>query len=123
VIFGQEPLLGNSLRAAAAARCITTGAELLAYQDQLFLHQPPEGSPRFSVADLVSYGSAAGVDGSAFTSCVRTLRYVPQVRQTSAAVIAGGIVGTPTVKVNGTAMPTNETLTAERLRNAIIAAG
>jgi hypothetical protein len=33
------------------------------------------------------------------------------------------MVGTPTVKVNGTAMPTNETLTAEGLRNAIIAAG
>jgi hypothetical protein len=34
-----------------------------------------------------------------------------------------GVVGTPTVKVNGTALPTDETLTAEALRNAVIAAG
>ncbi|MDN3353244.1 thioredoxin domain-containing protein [Actinomadura sp. DC4] len=123
VIFSQEPLAGNSTRASAAAHCVTDGAEWLSFQDQLFLHQPPEGSAGFSAADLVSYGGAAGVGASGFASCVRSQRYAAQVRQTSGLAIAGGILGTPTVKVNGTALPTNETLTAEGLRNGIIAAG
>jgi protein-disulfide isomerase len=123
VIFSQEPLAGNSTRASAAAHRVTGGAEWLSFQDELFLHQPPEGSSGFDAEDLVSYGSAAGVRGAGFASCVRTQRYAAQVRQASATAIAAGIVGTPTVKVNGTALPTNETLTAEALRNAVIAAG
>jgi hypothetical protein len=54
---------------------------------------------------------------------VRTLRYAAQVRQASRAAITGGVVGTPTVKVNGKALATNETLTAGGLRNAVVAAG
>jgi protein-disulfide isomerase len=123
VIFSTEPLAANSTRAAAAARCVTEGNRWQAYQDQLFAHQPPEGDQGFSVTDLVSYGAAAGVTGAGFASCVRTQRYAAQVRQTSQAAIAGGISGTPTVKVNGRALATNETLTAEGLRNAVVAAG
>jgi len=123
VIFNREPLAGNSTRASAAARCVTDGAEWLSFQNQLFLHQPPEGSTGFSTGDLVTYGGTAGVSRSGFGSCVRTQRYAADVRQASTAAVAGGVLGTPTVKVNGTALPTNETLTAEGLRNAVIAAG
>jgi hypothetical protein len=45
------------------------------------------------------------------------------VKQASQAAISGGVFGTPTGKVNGRALATNETLTAEGLRNAIVAAG
>jgi protein-disulfide isomerase len=123
VIFGSEPLSGNSTRAAAAAHCVTDGNAWLAFQDQLFLHQPPEGSAGFSVDDLVSYGATAGIAGGGFASCVRTQRYAAQVRQASQAAISGGVDGTPTVKVNGRALPTNETLSAQGLRNAVVAAG
>jgi protein-disulfide isomerase len=123
VIFGSEPLSGNSLRASAAAHCITDGDHWLAFEDQLFAHQPPEGSAGFSTADLVSYGSAAGIGDSEFAACVRSQHYAPQVKQASQAAISGGVFGTPTVKVNGRALATNETLTAEGLRNAIVAAG
>jgi protein-disulfide isomerase len=123
VIFNSEPLSGNSLRASAAAHCITDGARWLAFQDQLFLHQPPEGSTGFSTSDLVSYGKNAGVGDSGFGSCVRSQRYATEVRQTSQTAISGGVFGTPTVDVGGVPLPTSETLTAEGLRNAIIAAG
>jgi protein-disulfide isomerase len=123
VIFSSEPLSGNSTRAAAAAHCVTDGDRWLAYQDQLFLHQPEEGSQGFSVADLLSFGKTAGETGSGFASCVRTLRYAAEVRRTSQAAISGGISGTPTVKVNGEALATDETMTAEGLRNAVVAAG
>jgi protein-disulfide isomerase len=123
VIFNSEPLAGNSVRASAAAHCVTDGARWLAFQDQLFLHQPPEGSAGFSTADLVSYGRSAGIDDSGFGSCVRSQRYAAQVRQMSQTAIAGGVFGTPTVNVNGQPLPSSETLTAEGLRNAIVAAG
>lgn len=124
VLFSEEPLAGNSTRAATAARCVTDGDRWLAFQDQLFAHQPAEGSTGFAVADLVSYGTAAGVTGSDFASCVRTQRYAAQVRQVSqVALTRGGIVGTPTVKVNGVALSTDETMTAEGLRKAVVGAG
>jgi protein-disulfide isomerase len=122
VIFTSEPLSGNSVRASAAAHCVTDGDRWLAFQDQLFLHQPPEGSAGFSTTDLVSYGTTAGISDSGFGSCVRSQRYAAQVRQASEAAISGGVFGTPTVNVNGRTLPTSETLTAEGLRNAIVAA-
>jgi protein-disulfide isomerase len=123
VIFKTEPLEANSVRAAAAAHCVTDGARWLAFQDQLYLHQPPEGSNGFSTDDLVSYGRSAGIGDSGFGSCVRSQRYAAQVRLMSLSAIAGGVTGTPMVNVNGQTLPTNETLTAEALRNAIAAAG
>jgi hypothetical protein len=69
------------------------------YQDLLFAHQPAEGSPGFTTADLVSYGSAAGITGQ--------------------EAIAGGLAGTPTVKVDGTALGINETLSPTGLRTAV----
>jgi protein-disulfide isomerase len=122
VIFSAEPLAGNSLRASAAAHCVDDGPGWLTFQDQLYAHQPPEGASGFSVSDLLSYGRVAGITGSTFEGCVREQKYTPQVRQESQAAIGGGVNGTPTVKVNGTALPTNETLSAEGLRNAVVAA-
>ena len=122
VIFTDEPLAGNSLRASAAAHCVRDGAGWLAFQDQLFAHQPPEGSSGFSVSDLLAYGQAAGVADSAFGGCVRVRRFGAQVREETRKAIAGGVYGTPTVKVNGTALSSSETLTAEGLRHAITAA-
>lgn len=122
VIFSSEPLQGNSLRASAAAHCVGDGARWLSYQDQLFAHQPAEGSPGFTPEDLVSYGSAAGITDSGFTSCVRSGRYTADVRNASQAAIAGGINGTPTVKLNGTPLELNETLSATGLRAAVDAA-
>ncbi len=123
VIFDREPLLANSTRAASAARCVTGGAAWLSFQDQVFAHQPAEGTAGFSAADLESYGRAAGAGDSGFATCVRTERYAPAVRAESAVAIAGGVFGTPTVKINGRVLPTNETLTAQGLRSAVVAAG
>jgi protein-disulfide isomerase len=122
VIFSSEPMQGNSLRASAAAHCVRDGARWLSYQDQLFAHQPVEGSPGFAADDLVAYGSAAGVTDSGFASCVRSGRYTADVRSATQTAIAGGINGTPTVKLNGTPLELNETLSATGLRAAVDAA-
>ena len=54
---------------------------------------------------------------------MREQKCTVQVRQASRAAIGGGVNGTQTVKVNGTALSTNETLSAEGLRNAVVAVG
>jgi protein-disulfide isomerase len=123
VIFGTEPLSGNSLRASAAAHCVGDGIRWLAFQDQLFANQPPEGAAGFSPDQLVSYGSAAGITDSRFKLCVQSQRYATDVQQASRAAIQSGVNGTPTVRVNGRALPTDETLTAVGLRHAVETAG
>ncbi len=119
VIFSNEPLQGNSLRAASAAHCITAGDRWLKFQDQVFAHQPAEGSSGFTVAELVAYGSSAGITESGFGSCVRSQRYASDVRRASQSAITGGLQGTPTVKVDGRTLSTNETLTVDGLRDAV----
>lgn len=122
VIFSDEPLAGNSLRASAAAHCVSDGKRWIAYQEQLFAHQPEEGKTGFATEDLVSYGRAAGITDAGFASCVRSGRYTADVRGASQAAIAGGINGTPTVKLNGKPLDLNEILTATGLRAAVDAA-
>jgi hypothetical protein len=46
----------------------------------------------------------------------------PAAADGSVTMVENG-VGTPTVKVSGKALPTNESLTAEGSRNAVVAAG
>jgi protein-disulfide isomerase len=122
VIFSGELQSGNSLRASAAARCALDGTHRLRFQDQLFAHQPAEGSAGFTVTDLVSYGSAAGITEPGFASCVRGRRYASDVGRVSQAAIAGGIMGTPTVKVNGRVLGPADAMTPKGLRDAVDAA-
>jgi hypothetical protein len=94
-----------------------------AFEDRPFDHRPPAGAAGFRLRDLVSYGRAAGRSGPGFASRVRGRWYAGQLRQASRTAIAGGVNGTPTVKVNGRTLATNETLTAEGSRAAVTAAG
>ncbi|MEV0398873.1 thioredoxin domain-containing protein [Actinoallomurus sp. NPDC050550] len=123
VIFSAEPMASSSTRAAAAARCAPDGVRWLAYQDQLFAHQPAESSNGYPIADLVSYGGDAGITSSDFASCVRGQRYASDVRTWSRTAIQGGITGTPTVMVNNTKLTTSDMLSADGLRRAVEAAG
>ncbi|GAA4625611.1 hypothetical protein GCM10023196_030470 [Actinoallomurus vinaceus] len=122
VIFIAEPMASSSTRAAAAAWCAPDGVRWLAYVDQLFAHQPAESSNGYPVADLVSYGSEAGITSADFASCVRGQRFASDVRTWSREAIQSGISGTPTVMVNNTRLTTSDMLSADGLRHAVEAA-
>ncbi|ASU83489.1 thioredoxin [Nocardiopsis gilva YIM 90087] len=67
-IFAQQqaPISSNSLRAAAAARAAADYGKYVEYNDVLFENQPAEGSPGYSVEDLISWGEEVGIDDAAF---------------------------------------------------------
>jgi protein-disulfide isomerase len=92
----------NSIRAAAAMRCVPGGRPWATLHDKLFAEQPAEGSTGFSVDDLVAWGKAAGVTDPGFESCVRTQRYASaQATYSVDAIKAAKIEGTPSVRLGG----------------------
>jgi hypothetical protein len=79
----------------------------------------PPGSPATGLPDdrLIALGRQAGA-GDDFARCVRDGRYAGWTRSVTDAASRAGITGTPTVLVNGTAVPR----TADALRAAVTTA-
>lgn len=125
VIFGEslQPAHDNSLRAAAALRCVGDGAHWLSYQDALYEHQPEnEETTGYTTDELLSLAEPLGLTGDDFTSCVKSQRYAGSVKTVSRGYISSGIQGTPSVRVNGRTLGSSETDSPEALRGAIEAA-
>ncbi|MEV0585586.1 thioredoxin domain-containing protein [Nonomuraea sp. NPDC050310] len=99
-IFTDEPMRSNSIRAAAAARCVPVES-WLAYREQLYGMQPaPHGTASgFTVDELVAAGKTAGVQSPGFDSCVRS-----QERAEGHLKDNPTLEGTPTVLLNGQAL-------------------
>lgn len=125
LIFGEgtQPAHDNSLRAAAALRCVTDGAHWLSYQDALYAHQPAnENATGYLTQDLLSYAEPLGLTGDEFTSCVKNQRHAASVKTVSQGYISSGIQGTPSVRVNGRTLSQSDTESPDALRRAIEAA-
>ncbi|MBE1535122.1 DsbA family protein [Actinomadura algeriensis] len=125
VIFDEtrEPAYGNALRAASALRCVGNGARWLSYQDALYEHQPASLQTKgYDLRELVRIGAEADVADARFEECVLDQWYADDVARVSREYIDGGVSGTPTVRVNDTALGQEEIATPEALRRAIEAA-
>src|SRR5260370_3923423 len=71
-----------STRAAAASGCAADQGRFADYAHALFVHQPPEGGPGLSDAELAGLGPEAGLDGAevaAFLSRGAYLRPPPHL--------------------------------------------
>ncbi|GAA0600223.1 DsbA family protein [Actinomadura livida] len=122
LVFDQsrQPAHDNSLRAAAALRCVGDGARWLTYQDALYARQPDTlETPGYTVEDLLLYGADLVKSDDGFASCVEEQRYAQSVKTVSRGYIDSGIQGTPTVQVNGRTLASSDTETPEALRRAI----
>ncbi|MFA1547436.1 DsbA family protein [Actinomadura chokoriensis] len=125
VIFneGTQPAYENSIRAAAALRCVGDGARWLTYQDSLYAHQPASlDTPGYLTEALLLYGADLVKEDDDFASCVRTLRHAGSVKTVSRGYISSGVQGTPSVRVNGRTLGESETESPEAMRRAITAA-
>ncbi len=121
-IFGQDPMKSNSIRAAAAARCVS-GPAWLAYHNKLFSEQPDEGSAGFAIDDLVAWGKAAGATDSGFESCVRDQTHAAAHENYTAETMKNAkIEGTPTVRLNGKSLD-NAAYVPSDLEKAVVDAG
>ncbi|MET9250173.1 thioredoxin domain-containing protein [Nonomuraea sp. NPDC003709] len=95
-IFQEEPMRSNSIRAAAAARCVPE-ENWLGFRDELYAMQPaPHGEASgFAVEDLVK---AARQAGASVDECVRSQSYAQAHLAETAKV---RLQGTPTVLLDG----------------------
>jgi protein-disulfide isomerase/uncharacterized membrane protein YphA (DoxX/SURF4 family) len=105
-----------STRSGSALYCAADAGSFQPFHDVLYRNQPAEGSAGLSDAQLVSYGEQVGITGNTFAQCVLGHKYADFVSTISDQASKDGVVGTPTVLVNGTQL---QGLTGDALRSAI----
>ncbi|WP_327591023.1 DsbA family protein [Nonomuraea sp. NBC_00507] len=112
-IFQDEPMRSNSVRAAAAARCVPE-ANWLAFRDELYAIQPaPHGEASgFTVEELVK---AARKAGAAVDECVTSQSYAKAHLEQTATI---RLEGTPTLVLDGQLLG-DEAFDATALEKAI----
>ncbi len=111
-----------STRAANAVATVADRApdKLLAFHKALFTEQPAEGSKGLSDDRVASLARGAGVPKQVVADMGQR-RFEPWIAKSTEQVFAGGITGTPTVKINGQVF-TGDLYTAGPLTQAITAA-
>ncbi len=113
-ILGSE-----SLAAANAAVCAGDAGTFWPYHNALFADQAPENSGRLTPSYLIGLGTQVGITSSSFSSCVSDGTHDDWVRKLTDDASKRGVVGTPTVFVNGQQL---QDLSAQGLQTAVSAA-
>lgn len=108
----------GSLRAAAASMCVP-GDSWMRFHDAVFTKQPDERTA-LTVGDLKGFAGDAGITDSSVLSCMDSQQHAATVRQRTDATFKDGKVnGTPALFLDGRALSTGETLSADGLRQAL----
>jgi len=135
VAFLDSSSSGNdySTRAANAALCASDVSVdmFLKYHDILFgtdssgkQVQPAEGSNGRSDTELISYAKQAGMTPAqvtTFTTCVQNQQHKALVQAMTENASKRGVVGTPTVKVNGKEIPSPDLAKLQAAIDAAVA--
>ena len=93
-----------STRSSAAAGCAAKGGKFKEFTDALFERQPAEGSAGLSNDELIDIGAGVGLNKDDFGSCVKDGTYKAWTEHVTDDASKAGVTGTPTIKVNGTAV-------------------
>jgi protein-disulfide isomerase len=102
---GSDPAKNESIQAAVAARCAEDQGKFWAYQEYLFANQGPvENGGTFKRSLFDSIADRLGLDRTAFDTCLADPAKTAAVQADTEASIKAGIMGTPTLVVNGTAL-------------------
>jgi protein-disulfide isomerase len=108
-----------STRAAAASGCAADHERFTDYAHALFVHQPPEGGPGLSDAELARIGREVGLGDAAFAACLSDAPYLDWPPYVTARATEAGVSATPTVLVAGDAVtPEARAITAAVARAA-----
>jgi protein-disulfide isomerase len=102
----------ESARSAAAFGCAAGSTSMLGFQQALF----ENAGGGFSTDRLVEIGASVGLTDDAFVQCVRDESEADWATAVNAAAAERGVVGTPTIFVDGTKMDINATGTAADFR-------
>ena len=102
LVYHHFTVIGpESVTAAQAASCAGDQNRFWMFANDLFAYQGAENSGVFSAANLKKMAAAAGLDATAFNTCLDSGKYASQVTQQKAEGVQRGIQATPTFFVNG----------------------
>lgn len=93
-----------STRSSAASGCAAKGGKFKEFTDALFAQQPAEGSAGLSNDQLIDIGAGVGLNKDDFGGCVKDGTYQAWTEHVTDDASKAGVTGTPTIKVNGTAV-------------------
>lgn len=96
-----------SSRASSASGCAADAGRFKEYARALFAHQPPEGGPGLTDEQLVEVGRSAGLADPGFARCVAGHAYLGWAAYVTFVASRRGVSATPTVLVEGMAVPAN----------------
>jgi protein-disulfide isomerase len=113
----------ESLAAAVGANCADKQGKFWPYHDLLYANQGNENSGAFSQDRLASMAVQAGLDSTAWTTCIADPAVSQAVKDETAAGQKAGVKGTPTLFVNGTNLPSfGYEVVSAAIRTALAAA-
>ncbi|WP_219472161.1 DsbA family protein [Nonomuraea rhizosphaerae] len=122
-IFTTEPTKSNSVRAGAAARCVSDGKQWAAFHDLLFKNQPSETVEGFKIDQLVAWAKEAGATSPDVETCITGQKHAQaQLDYSTKVNTEQKLQGTPTVKLNGKEMDNQVVFSPQDLREAITGA-
>ena len=103
-----------STRSSAASGCAADAGKLPEFIATLYANQPEEGGTGLTNAKMISLATSVGITGNTFTQCVDNQTYRGWTNTVTDSASKDGVVGTPTVKVDGKTLsnPTTAALTA-----------
>lgn len=110
---------GYSSRAAAAAGCAADQGRFVPFAAALFARQPPERGPGLTDEAFVAAATDAGAQAGPFRTCLSAQRYLPWSDSATQEAYRKGIVGTPTLLVDGRKVDITEPGVAARLDAAV----
>jgi protein-disulfide isomerase/uncharacterized membrane protein YphA (DoxX/SURF4 family) len=105
VEYRMRSFLGpESVRAVAALGAAAQLGRFEPLREQLFAHQPPERTGGYTVRDLLALGAAAGLTEPAYTRAVTQQTFAGWARSIDEQASKDGNVGTPELRLDGTAL-------------------
>ncbi|MGW2346161.1 thioredoxin domain-containing protein [Streptomyces sp. NPDC001661] len=111
----------GSLRAANAAGCAQDAGKFRDYHDVLFENQPEETDDAFAKNDklIELAGKVGGLDTGTFKSCVNKGTHDSWVNKSYKAFQDAKFNGTPTVRLNGKDILSDQTLTPAKFKKMV----
>ena len=108
--------LGNdsSTRAANGGFCAHEQGKFEAWHDTLFVtkNRPATEGDGWTDAQLTAFAGQAGLDMTAWGSCVQSGRTSDLITAANDLSLKAGVTGTPTFKLNGTTLNLNSVASA-----------
>jgi protein-disulfide isomerase len=120
VEYRMRSFLGpESVRAVAALGAAQDEGRFDELREQLYVHQPEEGSGGFTIDDLLQLGADVGLTDGRYVDAVRAQTYAAWARQVDDRASRDGNTGTPSLILEGTPVPSDVLFDASRFRRLL----